>query len=591
MSKIQERTKNLYEQIPGCPAPPLISLPQADDIESLVRDLTGTERKSLRFSLFHAILTILGLKQFQENLTEEQLETLLRQTDLRRLGQCAPVVSASVNLADDPRDLSPFDRAVTLIYGARNLYDAIQSGTFSPDMHGEQCLEMGQYPNLFGTSLIWEGKRKPRIFKSRQTSHITVAAGRRLHSLDIGSLEPPDTSFATLKEALCALYVQASKQPLEMNETSLGLLSSATPKTQRKAFQEMGKDPSGFHVLESLRHSFFTICLDLDHHPATDAEAAHIAQSENFSNRWHQSSLQLIVFGNAKACAIFKFDACIDGNTMMRGAAEIQKRAAQFDIPVSQARPTQIKGTSSQELKFKLRKSLNQKAWTDVRSILDNQQATFEITSVGSRFFKEHQVDAVPVFVQALHMAIRHVTGTSARIEQLLTMSKFRCMGLTSVMVSNTAMTRFTEYLRGRDIQKNTAQALLFTAIDTQKQDCRAARSDLPFSQLIPLFLNSLHGWQTLYKGIFAATRIALNIKWSSDVILSHPAIFPEAPMLGRPGVRLPYVNYFGLHYRLMEESITLTMMPSFDWTVSNAEFVTTLEDKLCQIRTLLQKE
>jgi hypothetical protein len=84
--------------------------------------------------------------------------------------------------------------------------------------------------------------------------------------------------------------------------------------------------------LYALRHSFLTLCLDLDSYPLSDAEVAFEGHSGNSGNRWFHSSLQLVVFGNAKACAICNFSTYLDGNTMMRAASELQKRAAACPI-------------------------------------------------------------------------------------------------------------------------------------------------------------------------------------------------------------------------------------------------------------------
>jgi len=586
MSVSQERSKDLYEEMPGYQKPPLIPLPDPDDTESLEWDLEGTKTHSIRFKILKSVLLALGFKKFQQRLTENGLENLLRRTNLRRLGQSPLTISATVNLLDDPRKISAIERAATLLLASRQLHTEIRSGIFAPDKYRGQHLEMGQYPNLFATSTIWGRGRKQQIFKSTDMSHFNLVIGRRFYSLEVGE-EESELSINSLLETLHEVVEQAKRNPLGPDEPSLGLLSSAKTTTQRKAFRILQKGEKNRETYQALRHSVLTICLDLDHMPASDAEAAHIAQSENLCNRWHQSSLQMVVFGNAKACTIFRFDACLDGNTMMRGAAEIQKRAAIMGIP-SQKSPFESNFPSAHELGYTMQKTHAQKAWTDVRTILDNQQSTFEIKNIGSHFFRHHKVDAVPAFVLALHMATWHFTGKSARIEQLLSMSKYRCMGLSTVMVTNPEMTRFTEYMQSSDIQNEKARALLLAAIETQTQDCRTARSDLPFSQLIPLFLNSLQGWQRIIKIVFAATHLLLGIKWSSDVILSHPAIFPETPMVGRPGVRLPYVSYFGLHYRLMDESIMLTMMPSLDWKISNAEFISLLEKKLNQVADVI---
>lgn len=95
-------------------------------------------------------------------------------------------------LEDDPRRLNWEDRAATLLFGAKEFHDDIRSGALPPDMHQGQALEMGQYPNLFSTRLIVDGK-KARIFKTKKTDHVAVAVVGRLHLLDVGRLGPETT--------------------------------------------------------------------------------------------------------------------------------------------------------------------------------------------------------------------------------------------------------------------------------------------------------------------------------------------------------------------------------------------------------------
>jgi hypothetical protein len=47
--------------------------------------------------------------------------------------------------------------------------------------------------------------------------------------------------------------------------------------------------------------------------------------------------------------------------------------------------------------------------------------------------------------------------------------------------------------------------------------------------------------------------------------------------MLGRPGVRLPYVRYFALHYQMLDDRTRLTVMPGPSWKISNADLAAAL--------------
>jgi hypothetical protein len=72
------------------------------------------------------------------------------------------------------------------------------------------------------------------------------------------------------------------------------------------------------------------------------------------------------------------------------------------------------------------------------------------------------------------------------------------------------------------------------------------------------------------------------------EVLVSHPEIMDVIPVIGRPGVRLPYVRYYGLHYQIMDEKTVITMMPAVVWTIPNAAFIEELKSSLQKMQNAL---
>ena len=54
--------------------------------------------------------------------------------------------------------------------------------------------------------------------------------------------------------------------------------------------------------------------------------------------------------------------------------------------------------------------------------------------------------------------------------------------------------------------------------------------------------------------------------------------------LLGRPGVRLPYVSHYGLHYQMFRERTVMTFMPGLAWTIPNAELAREIERALWRL-------
>ncbi len=578
-----ERTADIFEEIQGYPKPPLPILPEPDDFSSL--EEVGSVSQGFPRLLLRCATSVTGLRRFQKSLPPN-LEGLMRRCDRRGSYLFAPVVSATMALEDDPRRLSWEDRAATLLFGAKEFHDDIRSGALPPDMHRGQVLEMGQYPNLFSTCLIVDGNRS-RIFKSRNTGHIVVAAARRLYLLDVGRLGA-ETTLEQLRDSLARVAEEASRNRPGNEEALPGLLTCANHGFQLKAFRRLQRTSPNRESLAALRHSFLTLCLDRESAPASDADAAFLAHSGNCANRWYHAGLQIVVFGNAKACVICNFSTYIDGNTMVRAAAELQRRALHYTVrrgtggQTSGLRP-------SQELRWSISRSLQERARRDLHLVLDNQQATFELATIGRRFLSLLGSDPLALFVVALQIATKRLTGTVPAISQFLTISKYCCGDLTTANATTPEVMRFVEYAEGGAPDSQHARKLLKEAVDSHKRSCQRARSSLSLMHVFGLYIHSVSGLRRFWAGgmmrlVCGVLRLLGKIHGEREIVVSHPKIWPEVPVIGRPGIRLPYVTYYALHYQIMEEKTVVTLMPSLHWNVPNAELIDEVRDAVHRI-------
>jgi len=586
--KEKERTRDIYEQISAYPKPPLIPIPGPNELETLKE--MGIKLNTVSRAIAKVAMAVTGFRSFQKQLPNK-LEKLLRQTNLRGAGLFALINSATLALKDDSRPLSPIDRAVTLLFAARSLFDDIKSGKLEPDQYRGEILEMGQYPNLFSTGLTIDGKRA-WLCKSKEKKRITVIVGGRYFLLEIGELGS-ETSFEQVRAALTAIVEKVKSDGSDGTANSPGKITSASHATQVKIFQKLQQLGNNKANISELRHSFLTLCLDLDRQPATDAKAAMAGQVGNYANRWYHSSLQIVVFGNAKACTVCSFNAYVDGNTMMRGTAEIQNRAEAYPVNGS-AEKSQAKLPAAKELKWTVNPPMLKFAQRDINWVRDNQQATFEIQGIDRKYFNSQNIAAVPTFIVAIQMAIKQVSGKTLKISQFLSLSKYRCMDLTSGVVTTDDVIRFMEYLENGNTRPEQARELLKKAIESQAQECRKARKHLALPKIFSLFLVSRSGFQQIYVSILMGITIlflkifGLFKSAMPDVLVSHPEIYPQVPVVGRPGIRLPYVNHFGLHYQILDNKTVITMMPGLKWNISNTKLIAAVEQSLNRIKSAI---
>lgn len=566
-----ERSRDVFEEIPGYAKPPLPPLPEVDDYASLARQNFIRATPAAR-RILDAALRAVGYPAFHATLPE-RVEDLLRRTNMRQGRLFAPVFSATEALADDPRAIGALERAATLVVAAHAFCHDVMSGRLTQDTHRGEPLEMGQYPNLFSTIALVEGR--PRLFKGKRFDRVGVMVRRRCYVLDLGA--PGETTVADVAEALAKTVEHARAQPDVDDDDATAIVSAAKTPTVKAALREMEARPESAEALAALRECFVVLCLDLDARPDTHADAAILTQAANPANRWYLASFQLVVFGNAKASAMFSFLAYLDGNVMGRAAAEICKRAAAAPLEGGTRRPL----PPPRPLAWGVSPPLARRAWAELRRVQDTQRATFVIDHVGREVFRSCGLDPVGAFVAALAIATRRRAGRTSSIMQLVSVSKYRCVPVGAAMVTTPEIERFVEHA----VEGRATRAMLEAAIHSHARECRAERERLSLRWPLEAFLRTRRGASkalTLCVAGGAALALALTRSLGKkDVVISHPLIYPEIAVVGRPGVRLPYVNHFGLHYQIYPREIVLTFMPGLRWKTPNAVFAKDIERAL----------
>ncbi len=453
-----ERTRDIYEVVPAYPPAPQPPLPAYGDystLETMGLRLTGFSRAAMS-----SAMAITGFKPFWRALPDN-IEHLQRTINLRGPALYAQAVSATLALVDDPRPLTPFQRAAALVWGLVSLHDDYFAGRLAPDAVRGEPAEMGQYGNLFATSVVFEGRR-PRLYKSAVVDKIAVLVRGRFFIVDIGrSRAGAATDLAATLEACADLAAEAEA---EGHEPTVALLTAASDMTQHRIMPVLAERPANAESLAALRDTLVTVCLDLDTQPGDPGEAALLAHRDNLENRWWYASLQLVVFGNGRAAGVCSFSAYLDGNIMMRGAAEMVRRAA--GVPVEGG------GTVAaiRELHWTVGEPAMEAAQRDIALLRDPQpRATYDFEGYGQRFFETVGLDPVPGFVLALELATRRLIGRTPLMTQFLAMSRYRCTDLVTAMVTTPEVEAFVECAAGEGSDPARARELLAAAIEGQK--------------------------------------------------------------------------------------------------------------------------
>ncbi len=575
----EQRTDNIYELLEFYPKPPLISENAFDEVDAI----NNSNSNLFQRFLLKLFFVMSNYKTFKKNISQG-MEEKLRKTDNQSGILFAPLVSATLSIIDDSRNLVPAERAATLVLGARMFYNDLLKGKLEPDLLDGQILEMGQYPNCFSTSQVIYNK-KVCLYKSKKTSQITVIVNKRFFVTDIGTIHSP-IEVNDLKMIFDEIINYSKNNSVDGDYNSPGRLTCASNKTQKRIFGELREIKENNEYLEEMKNSFLVVCLDLDQSPESNSESTRVAHIGNVDNRWYHSSLQLIVFGNSKASIVFNFSNNISGNIMMRVASEIQKKATEFLIKEND-KNEHIKFTYK-ELPWKIKSEYISKANLELNQMLDVQESTFYINNINRQFFSDKKINPISIFILALQMAIRKTTFKDMKITQFVSLSKFRCLDLTTAVVTTKENLEFLDAVNRNDISKNELINSLTLAIKSQQIEIRKARKTFRVIYQILFYIQSSLGLKRIYLIILLRLSGFFKDK-TREVIVSHPTIYSEVTVLGRPGIKIPHIKYFGLHYQIKEQDIVITMMPGMKWKVPNKKFIEELEKSLFIIKRILE--
>jgi hypothetical protein len=224
-----------------------------------------------------------------------------------------------------------------------------------------------------------------------------------------------------------------------------------------------------------------------------------------------------------------------------------------------------------------------EKAKADIDSVIDDQQASFEIQGIGTDLFASYEVNAIYAFVLALAMTARQMIGKVVEISQFMTMSRYRCMDLVTANMISPEVVQFVEYMQDKEVDRERAKQFLDMALKSQMQISHQARASLQFGKILALLIYAERGIRCNFISlVIGLSRRFLQILGlfkapETDIVISHPDIYLEVPVVGRPGIRLPYVKYFGLHYQIMADKTVLTVMPAVNWKIQNQELIAKL--------------
>ena len=578
----------LCDPLPGYTEPPVAPLPPLDSPEILqnMRIRPSSLGKAILFSFWK----LSGFMRFYRQLTPDRLEKLLRTENLRTPGLFAPIISATILLKESQYAEHWLDRATALVMAALAFKRDLFAGRVLQDTYRGKPLEMGQYPNLFGTML--EVNNGQVIFrKNPDADAILVLVNGNFFRV------PISTEFETMRYRL-QRCVEIAEQAANSIANSPGSLTASTNRFQLRAWKRVLSSESNLRMLQKMRDTLFTVCLDTPIQPDSPSEAARLIHLGNPGNRFYLAGTQLVIFPNGMAGVLLNFTTYIDGNPMSRFADEIYHRSEQmlrriatstkdFETTVSEFNPEQIK--------LQIPAKIVEKSQKQIQSVQDLQPHTIVLENLGKNNFGNIKQHAVPLFVLALMTAVYELTGRIPVVEQFVSLAHFRCMGLTRQVVTTPECKAACTALYKTSFSEEIWQTVV-QAVQSQRAVIRIAQQYFPLTSLEALYFKQLgNGGKILFMWLFRLRRLFMaltgqRLRWPTDVLISHPRIFDSYTIIGRPGVRLPYVRQFGLHYQIHPQKTVLIFMPGVKWRYPNHLVAVKIEKYFRKLADLAQE-
>ena len=516
--------------------------------------------------------------------SDRELEQHLRRMVVSRRPGPAIAYSATAVLVDEPTPPAPvahlshaLDRAARLMRAADDFRRDYLAGRLLPEQHRGRPVDLSQFRNLFASSFGYaDGTLRLCTTDSVDCYAVVFCLGRAWRVLLADVEQGAPVSVERLVTQLRAIV--AASRPLEAGWGAIGpahLTALEPPQTEAGLRDLMAADPSR-ETLQTILGAQFVVCLDLDATPASPAACGAVVHSGNPGNRWYLAASNLVVCGNGKAGWLFNYTTGVDGNVMVRFAAETAQRAAGMPpgLPAERgdSSPVALSWGSSDSVP-RMWRALER---ARLASLFAYRRALPGVhrLPVGRRDLEAAGLSSVDAFVIALLSALRLQTGDAPPVYQMVSRSHYRYCPLAFANLATPESAAFGSYLEESirlDVPLSPdAWPLYARAEQAARNRVRDVRDCLTLDPT-ELFSSS---WDraTWTRAMAIATRVerlmarrapsAGAARLCESLTISHAAIHDSVTLVGRPGGRAGHPPACWAHYQIRLETTDVILVP-----------------------------
>ncbi len=501
-----------------------------------------------------------------------------------------------VALEPDFGRMTPAKRAASLVASALVFHQKIKSGNLEDDLFRGKPLNMRQYPNLFGRSIVPAPPHNKHV-DTPDSEHIVVLAGRQAFRLQVLAEGKPvngDTLLAQFESV-----VRAAQSP-DAHDQWLGALTACNRFKSARMRERLGRNPVNAASLETIDTALLTVSLDLDLEPGSLEDITRLGYSGNYRNRWYEKSSQLVVFGNGEAAVILSFPCYLDGTIGTRYAAELFSGAQ--NVAFADPAPDLTPSLQPHKLELAIDADLLADAEREASSYIRDDRDIFRIEGIGKDFFKSRGISPDSSIQMALLLAGRKVFGHNLNLRQFINVRRFAGGTLELPYVTTQEAEKFLNAATEQKLSKPELAKILREAVQSHKDiviktfNGRSPKTIFNFAlmdasavkrKLAPYISGFFRriGYKKYVSDMVGTS------EHTADIISSSLKIEPGMRILGRPGIHLPFLRYFGMHYLVEPNSILFIFMPAKHCVRDLSKMNSAIEESLHEIKEMLLSE
>ncbi|MDJ0841433.1 MAG: choline/carnitine O-acyltransferase [Acidobacteriota bacterium] len=500
-----------------------------------------------------------------------------------------------VTMSPDAEKKNPLVRAASLARAALDFYLEEQSGKLEPDVFRGKTLNMVQYGNLVGPTLVpvTGGNHLHLADKSQHAAVMTRGYIYKIQVMDGTEPLSPEKILWQLQEV-----DKATQQKGEKETPGLGVITSCSRSKCAQLRNEINRNEVNNRCLSMIDDALFVIALDPHLRPEGLDEIGATLFSANYQNRWYDKSYNLVVMGNGEAGGLFNYACYLDGSIGIRFTAEVQKHGAAMTV----GEPSSDGLETPREYPYEVSPGLLREADSEARQYVRSTQSAFVFEGISKDFFKSRKISPDSSIQMAILLGARRYFGRSLSLRQFVSVRKYRGGTLDCPYATTQAVEKFLDAACHRETPKPELAELMRKAVQSHKdiilKTVSGRSPKVVFNRCLvdatPEQVEFLRQRVDHYKSLgfkkYVGDIFGLD-KDTGEIITSALGLKPETPLCGRPGVRLPYLTHFGLHYFVLPDSILFIYMPAPYCPDDVSELHKAVQGGLEEVREILLSE